>query len=70
MNIESGDMKAARRISAAMKAYATKNNLTKGTMKLTFNENEYKTILSKQKIEKTSRCQGFFYTKSSHSRCE
>mgnify|MGYP003115559545 FL=1 len=27
--IESGDMKAARRISAAMKAYATKNKLTK-----------------------------------------
>ena len=31
--IESGDMKAARRISAAMKAYATKINLTKETIR-------------------------------------
>ncbi len=30
-----------------------KNNLTKGTMKLTFDENEFKTLLSKLKIEKT-----------------
>ena len=30
-----------------------KNNLTKGTMKLTFDENEFKTLLLKLKIEKT-----------------
>ena len=29
-----------------------KNNLTKGTMKLTFDENEFKTLLSKLKIER------------------
>ena len=33
--------------------FLSKNNLTKGTMKLTFDENEFKTILSKLKIEKT-----------------
>ena len=33
--------------------FLSKNNLTKGTMKLTFDENEFKTLLSKLKIEKT-----------------
>ena len=33
--------------------FLSKNNLTKGTMKLTFDENEFKTLLSKMKIEKT-----------------
>ena len=33
--------------------FLSKNNLTKGTMKLTFDENEFKTLLSKIKIEKT-----------------
>ena len=33
--------------------FLSKNNLTKGTMKLTFDDNEFKTLLSKLKIEKT-----------------
>ena len=33
--------------------FLSKNNLTKGTMKLTFDENEFKTLLLKLKIEKT-----------------
>ena len=33
--------------------FLSENNLTKGTMKLTFDENEFKTLLSKLKIEKT-----------------
>jgi fructokinase len=33
--------------------FITKNNLTKGTMKLFFNENEFKKLLSNLKIEKT-----------------
>ncbi len=33
--------------------FLSENNLTKGTMKLTFDENEFKTLLSKIKIEKT-----------------
>ena len=33
--------------------FLSKNNLTKGTMTLTFDENEFKTLLSKLKIEKT-----------------
>ena len=33
--------------------FLSKNNLAKGTMKLTFDENEFKTLLSKLKIEKT-----------------
>ena len=33
--------------------FLSKNSLTKGTMKLTFDENEFKTLLSKMKIEKT-----------------
>ena len=33
--------------------FLSKNNLTKGTMKLTFDENEFKTLLSKLKIQKT-----------------
>ena len=33
--------------------FLSKNNLTKGTMKLTFDENEFKNLLSKLKIEKT-----------------
>ena len=33
--------------------FLSKNRLTKGTMKLTFDENEFKTLLSKMKIEKT-----------------
>jgi fructokinase len=33
--------------------FLSKNSLTKGTMKLTFDENEFKTLLSKLKIEKT-----------------
>ena len=33
--------------------FLSENNLAKGTMKLTFDENEFKTLLSKLKIEKT-----------------
>ncbi len=33
--------------------FLSKNSLTKGTMKLTFDENEFKTLLLKLKIEKT-----------------
>ena len=33
--------------------FITKNNLTKGTMKLIFNENEFKTLINSLKIEKT-----------------
>ena len=33
--------------------FISKNNLTKGTMKRTFDENEFKTLLLKLKIEKT-----------------
>ena len=33
--------------------FITKNNLTKGTMKLIFDENEFKKLLSSLKIEKT-----------------
>ena len=33
--------------------FLLQNNLAKGTMKLTFDENEFKTLLSKLKIEKT-----------------
>ena len=33
--------------------FITKNNLTKGTMKLFFDENEFKKLLSNLKIEKT-----------------
>ena len=33
--------------------FIEKNNLTKGTMKLFFNENEFKKLLSELKIEKT-----------------
>ena len=33
--------------------FITKNNLTKGTMKLIFDENEFKDILTNLKIEKT-----------------
>ena len=33
--------------------FLSENNLTKGTMKLTFDENEFKTLLLKLKIEKT-----------------
>ena len=33
--------------------FLSENNLTKGTMKLTFDENEFKNLLSKLKIEKT-----------------
>ena len=32
--------------------FIEKNNLTKGTMKLFFNENEFKKLLSELKIEK------------------
>ena len=35
-------------------SFITKNNLTKGTMKLIFDENEFKKLLSNLKIEKTS----------------
>ena len=34
-------------------SFITKNNLTKGTMKLIFDENEFKDILTNLKIEKT-----------------
>ena len=33
--------------------FLSKNNLTKGTMKLTFDENEFESLISKLKIEKT-----------------
>ena len=33
--------------------FITKNNLTKGNMKLIFDENEFKNLLSSLKIEKT-----------------
>ena len=34
-------------------SFLSKNGLTKGTMKLTFDENEFKGLISKLKIEKT-----------------
>ena len=34
-------------------SFLSKNGLTKGTMKLTFDENEFKSLISKLKIEKT-----------------
>ena len=40
-------------ISKVNEDFLFKNNLTKGTMKLTFDENEFKNLLSKLKIEKT-----------------
>ena len=33
--------------------FITQNNLTKGTMKLIFDENEFKSLMSNLKIEKT-----------------